>query len=141
VRWQGQAYHEGRPSVAIRFGGVACAKCEARSQCLGPARGPRSLLVHERAHYEALQGARQRQGTDAFKEVYGDRAGIEGTISQGVRRCDLRRTRYIGLAKTRLMHFLVVAALNFIRVAAWLAEEAQACTRRSAFARLAPVAT
>lgn len=141
VQWQGQADHEGRASVAIRFGRAACAECEARSQCLGTARGPRSLLVHERAHYEALQGARQRQQTDAFKEVYAERAGIEGTISQGVRRCELRRTRYIGLAKTRLMHFLVAAALNFIRVAAWLAEEAQACTRRSAFARLAPVAT
>lgn len=26
------------------------------------------------------------------------------------------------ILKTRLMHFLVAAALNFIRVAAWLAE-------------------
>ena len=28
--------------------------------------------------------------------------GIEGTISQGVRRFDLRRTRYLGLEKTHL---------------------------------------
>lgn len=135
---EAQVDHDGRPSVAIRFGRTDCAVCAARPQCLGNAGGPRSLLVHERAHYEALQGARQRQRTDAFKEVYAERAGIEGTISQGVRRCELRRTRYIGLAKTRLMHFLVAAALTFLRVAAWLAEEPQARTRRSAFAALAP---
>jgi len=140
VQWQAQVDHEGRPSVAIRFGRADCAGCAARSHCLGNARGPRSLLVHERAHYEALQGARQRQRSAAFKEVYADRAGIEGTISQGVRRCDLRRSRYIGLGKTRLMHFLVAAALNCLRVAAWLAEEPQVRTRHSAFAALAPTA-
>lgn len=138
VRWQSQADHEGRPSVAIRFAKADCRVCASRVPCLGTAKGPRSLLVHEQAHYEALHSARQRQRTDAFTETYADRAGIEGTISQGVRRCELRRTRYIGLAKTRLMHFLVAAALNFLRVAAWLAEEPQARTRRSAFAALAP---
>lgn len=138
VQWQGQADHEGRPSVAIRFAKADCAACASRPQCLGTARGPRSLLVHEQAHYETLQTARQRQRTEAFKEQYADRAGIEGTISQAVRRCELRRSRYIGLAKTRLMHFLVAAALNFLRVAAWLMEEPRARTRRSAFAALAP---
>ena len=141
VQWQPQPDHEGRPSVAIRFAKATCAACPARASCVGTAQGPRSLLVHERAHFEALQAARQRQRTDAFRETYADRAGIEGTISQGVRRCDLRRSRYIGLAKTRLMHILVAAALNFLRVAAWLAEVPQARTRTSAFARLAPVAT
>lgn len=138
AEWQEQADHEGRPSIAIRFGRADCASCAVRGQCLGSARGPRSLLVHERAQYEALQGARQRQRTKEFKEQYADRAGIEGTLSQGVRGCELRRTRYIGLTKTRLMHFLVAAALNFLRVAAWLAEEPLARTRRSAFAALAP---
>jgi len=54
---------------------------------------------------------------------------------------DLRRSRYIGYFKTRLMHFLVAAALNLLRVAAWLAEAPQARTRTLAFVRLAPVAT
>ena len=31
---------------------------------------------------------------------------------------DLRRSRYNGLVKTRLMHLLLAAALNFMRVAA-----------------------
>ena len=139
--WKEAEDHEGRASVAIRFARASCASCPMRLQCLGQARGARSLLVHEQRHYEALQAARKRQRTDKFKRVYAKRAGIEATFSQGVRACELRRSRYIGLAKTRLMHFLVAAALNFIRVAAWLAELPRAQTRRSAFAALAPALT
>lgn len=139
--WKEAQDHEGRASVAIRFATASCAACPVRHQCLGQTRGARSLLVHEQEQYEALQAARKRQRTASFKQVYGLRAGIEDTFSQGVRRCDLRRSRYIGLAKTRLMHFLVAAALNFIRVAAWLAELPRAQTRRSTFAALAPALT
>jgi transposase len=139
--WKVALDHEGRPSVAIRFATPSCGACAARTACLGSATSSRSLLVHERTQYEALQSARQRARTEEFKGIYRDRAGIEGTISQGVRSCDLRRSRYIGLAKTRLMHFLVAAALNFLRVAAWLAEVPRAQTRSSAFARLAPLQT
>lgn len=136
--WTPGQDHEGRPSVAIRFATSSCGACTVRAQCLGSGRAPRSLLVHEQAHYQALQAARQRQRTEVFKELYAERAGIEGTISQGVRVSEMRRSRYIGLAKTRLMQFLVATALNLLRVAAWLAEVPRAQTRRSAFAALAP---
>jgi transposase len=139
--WKAGQDHEGRPSVAIRFDKATCAACPERTPCMGTAKGPRSLLVHERALYEALHTARTRQQTETFKAVYADRAGIEGSISQAVRVSGMRQSRYIGYLKTRLMHFLVAAALNFLRVAAWLAEVPQARTRTSAFARLAPFAT
>lgn len=138
VSWKAGVDQEGRASVAIRFGKASCAACTARSQCVGQAKGARSLLLHQQAHYQALQAARQRQQTEGFKQQYASRAGIEGTISQAVRRCEARRSRYIGLAKTRLMQFVVAAALNFVRVAAWLAEVPRAQTRCSAFAALAP---
>jgi hypothetical protein len=41
------------------------------------------------------------------------------------------------LAKTLLMHLLMAAALNFMRVAAWLAEIPRTQPRPSAFAALA----
>ena len=63
---------------------------------------------------------------------------MESTLSQGVRAFSLRRTRYRGLAKTRLLHLLIATALNVLRVAAWLAERPRAHTRTSAFAALAP---
>jgi transposase len=98
---------------------------------------PRGLQVQDRDQYEALQTARQRQQTEVFKAQYAWRAGVEGTISQGTRMGDVRRSRYIGLGKTRLMHLILAAAINFMRVAAWLAETPRSRTRQSAFAVLA----
>lgn len=94
-------------------------------------------MLRDRDHAAALQEARQRQHTQAWKTAYGRRAGIEGTISQGVRIGDLRRSRYRGLAKTRFLHSLIAAALNFLRVGAWLGDIPRSQTRRSAFAALA----
>ena len=58
---------------------------------------------------------------ERFRRQYGVRAGIEGTISQGVRAFGLRRARYFGQAKTRLQHILTAAAINLVRLAAWFA--------------------
>ncbi len=74
--------------------------------------------------------------TADYAKQYARRAGIEGTISQGVRACGLRRSRYVGLAKTHLGHVLTAAAINFRRVADWLAGVPASTTRRSAFALL-----
>jgi len=49
--------------------------------------------VCPRAPHDALQAARTRQATPAFKEQYAVRAGIEGTISYAVHTCDLRHAR------------------------------------------------
>ncbi|MGO8946062.1 MAG: transposase [Ktedonobacterales bacterium] len=64
------------------------------------------------------------------------RAGIEGTLSQGVRRSKLRRSRYIGLARTHLQHLLAATALNLVRAVAWLVKTPRATTRPSRFAAL-----
>jgi len=74
---------------------------------------------------QSSQAARAREKTKAFAK----RAGIEGTLLQGVCCCDLRRARYIGLAKTHLQHILIAAAMNLMRVAHWLAEEPLARAR------------
>jgi len=79
--------------------------------------------------YEALHDARQRQRTPEFRARYHARAGIAGTFSQAVGLGDLHRTRYRGLAKTRLLHLLIAAALNFHRLAAGLAERPRADAR------------
>lgn len=58
--------------------------------------------------------------TTDFKDCYANRAGIAGTLSQGVRAFDVRRSRYIGLARTHLQHILSAVAINVVRVMAWL---------------------
>lgn len=137
VGWRERNDRHGHASVRITFSQPGCAACGCRAQCTRSAKLPRSLLVRERDHYLALQAARERQHTEQFKAQYARRAGIEGTISQGTHSGDLRRSRYIGFVKTRLMHLILGAALNFRRVAAWLAEKPRSQTRRSAFAALA----
>jgi len=77
----------------------------------------------------------ERRPTNS-KEEYAKRAGIEGTISQGVRAFGLRRSRYIGQAKTHLQHVLTAAAINFVRVDRWLCDVPLTQTRRSPFAVL-----
>jgi hypothetical protein len=72
----------------------------------------------------------------AFKEQYAQRAGIEGTLSQGIRAFELRRSRYCGQPKTPLQHVLIGASLNFVRVGLWLADIPRAKTRRSPFVTL-----
>jgi hypothetical protein len=67
---------------------------------------------------------------------YARRAGIEGTIAQGVRSCKMRRSRYLGQPKTHLEHLMVTAAMNTIRVVRWLAGEPKAAVTPSAFERL-----
>jgi transposase len=84
----------------------------------------------------ALFAARKREETDAFKETYRHRAGIEGTHSQGVRTMGLRRSRYIGLRKTHLGHVAIATAVNVIQLMSWLRGEVPEQTRTSPFKRL-----
>jgi transposase len=83
-----------------------------------------------------LRQRRELEGSATYAQGYARRAGIEGTISQGVRRCGLRRSRYVGRAKTHLGHALAAAALNYTRMAEWLAGTPRAKTRPSPFAIL-----
>jgi transposase len=75
----------------------------------------------------ALQKTRQREKTSVFKEQYALRAGVEGTISQAVDKLGMRRSRYRGIAKTHLQHVMTAAAMNLMRVMAWLSEKPPAC--------------
>ncbi len=79
---------------------------------------------------------RQREDTRDFATAYSRRAGIEGTLSRGVRTCRLRRTRYVGQAKTHLGHILTATGLNFLRLGEWLSDRPRAKTRRAPFAKL-----
>ena len=95
------------------------------------------LHVHPHAAQAALLARRQEQETSAFRQRYATRAGIEGTLSQGVRGMGLRRARYDGLHKTHVQHILTAVAINLVRIDAVLTQTPRGKTRRSHFARLA----
>ena len=87
-----------------------------------------------------MQAVRQRQETAEFKAQYAMRAGVESTLSQGVRRFDLRQSRYTGLARTHLQQTLNATAMKVVRIIEWLKGRACGEQRRKVghFARLAP---
>ena len=137
VLWMPGQDRHGHDVINMRFARADCTACAVRAQCPHAPRQPRMLMRRARAQYEALHAARQRQTTAEFQHTYAARAGIEGTLSHGVRLGDLRRSRYLGLAKTHWQHLVVAAAMHLLRVAAWLADMLRAQTRRSPIQALA----
>jgi transposase len=125
------------PNFTITFRKSDCFPCKLRSKCTRAKNTGRTLTIYPKEIYEAQLVARQRQETEAFKQLYDKRAGIEGTISQGVRKMGLRRSRYIGLPLTRLQHLATAAAINLFRVFDWLSGERPSETPVSPFVALA----
>lgn len=133
------ASHDGRGNemIYVQFNWADCKSCEQRALCSRAKERGRALSFRPKEQHEALQAARQRQTTPQFKEAYKLRAGVEGSLSQGVRGFGLRECRYIGLAKTHLQNVITAAALDLVRGLEWLAGKELAKTRVSRFAALA----
>jgi transposase len=140
VHWRPGHDVSGDPVMRIRFDRATCRACPARPACTSAQTAPPQLTVRLQAHHEALQAARQRQGTPPFKTQYALRAEVESSLSQGIRRFDRRRSRYIGLARTHLQQLLNTTAMNVVRVIAWLWDEAlrERTRKPGPLARLAP---
>ncbi|MFJ8469879.1 IS1182 family transposase [Streptomyces swartbergensis] len=140
-RWAEDRSQEGAAVVRARFPTAACRPCKSREQCtrsnsrwdMG-----RRITLRPQAEYEAIQQARAQEDTQEWREQYAHRAGVEGTISQGVRAFGLRQCRYHGLAKARLQHQLTATAMNFHRLNAWWTDAPRARTRTSHLAALRP---
>ncbi len=124
--------------IKVKFSAKDCRHCAYLAQCCHSQKKypRRTITIRPQAQYAALQAARRRAETPEFAAAYAARAGIEGTLSRGVRTCRLRRTRYIGQARTHLGHVFTAVALNFLRLGEWFADRPRARTRRSPSARL-----
>jgi Transposase DDE domain len=119
------------------FRPVDCGACPARPLRTRAKHGARHLKLQPRAEHEALRAARERLSTKEGRRLYARRAGIEGTLSQGVRAFGLRRSRYRGLPGTRLQHVATAAAIDLARLGDWFRAIPRAATRVSRFAALA----
>jgi transposase len=136
--WAERGDATGRAYIQVRFRPQDCRACSMRAFCTQTARAARSLTLHPQAEFEALQAARTWYRSAEGQERYKRRAGVEGTLSQGVRGFGLRYTRYRGLTKTHFQHVATAAAINVDRIVAWLNGHPRAKTRTSRFAALAP---
>ena len=136
--WSEQVNRHGQAMVHVHFPRRFCQDCPVRADCTKSktAHGRSLNFLTEKQHI-VLQSAREYQKTEEFQQRYSTRAGVEGSISQGVRSFGLRRSRYVGLEKTRLQHIATAVAMNISRLWNWWQEIPKAQTRISHFASLA----
>jgi transposase len=140
VTWRAGRDQVGAPRIQAMFSRTDCGVCAVRTLCTPAKEARRSVYFHPRPEYEALNTARERMRDPAWKASYRVRAGIEGTLSQGVRAFGMRRSRYVGLAKTGLQQACTAAAMNVARIVDWLDKKPRAKTRVTRFAALAQAA-
>jgi transposase len=125
----------GSEVVRVRFPLPACRSCPSHDACTT---SPARVLIFQPTQeaYEALQEARDREKTSAFRALYAKRAGIEGTVAQTVRTCELRQARYIGKKKLHLQALFTATAVNVLRACDWVSGQTPASTPVSRFAKL-----
>ena len=139
--WWEHGGGQGSRPIIVQFATQTCAPCPVRAACTRANHRGRRLRLPPRAEAAAVADARAWYASAEGTAQYAQRAGVEGTLSQGVRAFGLRRTRYWGLAKTHVQHVAIAAAINIDRLVAWLDERPRALTRISRFAALAPANT
>jgi len=135
--WSPSTNKQGDDSISVRFDKQTCLACPVHQLCTTAATGARGLrLQPTQLLHDSLQQARHLQRAEHFHETYRSRAGVEGTISQATRTFELRLSRFVGFAKTRLQHLATATAINLARLNDWWLHSTRAQTRTSAFLEL-----
>jgi transposase len=76
--WKPERRPNGKPTIQVQFSRAQCRACPARSQCTRNQSGPRQLILNPKAEHQAIQAARERQKTQAFKRQYARAGGDRG---------------------------------------------------------------
>lgn len=134
--WKPTANPFGKPIIKIRWSRKDCGSCAQHEQCTKSIPPQRQITIRPQKQYEALRQRRELEKSADYTAEYARRTGIEGTISEAVRTYPVRRTRYIGQAKTHLSHLMTAAAINVGRLLRWIAGEPKASVPTTPFQRL-----
>jgi hypothetical protein len=135
--WQPARSRDGLPIIRATFRQPDCRPCPDRARCTRSEDNARHVTFLPRRQQQTQQRLRAEQATDAWRQRYALRCGVESLIAQASRRSDLHQARYRGLAKTHLQHVLTALAINLVRVDAWLTGIATTGSWTSRLARLA----
>jgi len=103
------AEHKG---VSIRFSPRICQGCPMQSQCTV---SKKSRILRVNPYEPVIQRAREDQQSEPFKQLYRKRSVVERVNAQ-LTRHGARKTRYIGLAKTKLQQLLIAVTHNIRRI-------------------------
>ena len=142
--WCPGRHNRGEEVIRVSFSAVICHACPVKELCTKREKGKgRIVTLSPQSVAEARLCRRTQQGTPAFQQRYALRAGIEGTISEGIRSHGLRRARYRGQPKTQLQAKAIAAAINLVRIRQMLQRTSLGLSPRpkrplSPFARLRP---
>lgn len=143
--WCPGRHNHGEQVIRVSFSAVTCQACPAKDRCTKREKNKgRILTLSPQPVSEARERRRTEQRTTAFQERYALRAGIEGSLSEGVRSHGLRRARYRGQPKTLLQAKAIAAAINLVRIDQMLQRTQRGRSPRlkrplSPFARLRPL--
>jgi len=132
--WTMRDHRRDHQLTRVKFKRVECEPCPVHDLCTKHTR--RTLSFHEEGVFKVVQKRKQDQHTDVWRKQYGTRAGVEGTISQGVFALRSRRSRYRGQDKTQLQFILTATAMNVTRVLNWIDDIPRSQTRITRFGRL-----
>src|SRR5258708_2856650 len=118
--WCPGRHNHGEEVIRVSFSAVTCQACQAcpvKELCTKREKHKGRILTlsPQRVHEERLR-RRTEQDTPAFQQRYALRSGIEGSLSEGIRRHGLRRARYRGQSKTQLQATAIAAAINLVRI-------------------------
>ena len=113
----------------IEWGGQ-CDRCPVQKQCTRSKSGRRILVVGLR--HDLVQKRRAEMRQKGFTKKMYPRNGIEGTLSELVRGHGLRHTKYRGINRVRLSHYMMGAACNIKRYLNLKAFEMKTTTRKAA---------
>ncbi len=143
--WCPGRHNRGEEVIRVSFSAVTCHACPVKALCTKRANSKgRIVTLSPQSVSEARSRRRTEQGTPAFQQRYALRAGIEGSLSEGIRSHGLRRARYRGQSKTQLQAKAIAAAINLVRIRQMLQRTQLGLSPRpkrplSPFARLRPL--
>jgi len=107
--------HKGRHSAA--FSAEHCSRCPFVSQC-NVKKGKKHYHLHYDDKARRCAQRRAHEQTDAFKDRYRWRAGVEATMSEYDRRTGVKQLRVRGLQAVRFCAVLKAVAVNIFRATA-----------------------
>jgi transposase len=110
--------------------GSQCDSCPVQKQCTRAKSGRRILVVGLR--HDLVENRRKEMKQAEFSRAMYPRNGIEGTHSELVRGHGLRQTKYRGMSRVSLSHYLMGAACNVKRYLRRLAFQIKMATAHPA---------
>src|SRR5262252_3433046 len=92
VAWWEHGGGQGNRPIIVAFDKQTCGTCPVRPCCTRAKHTGRRLRLPPQDQYEALQAAQTWYASEEGQQRYQQRAGVEGTLSQGGRAFGLRQT-------------------------------------------------